>query len=107
MQPFMWVLILCGVAAVVVLLLRKRDGKEQVVQAKVSAKQAVPHKPRGNDDDSLPTDYVVTFQVLNKSLPLIVNRSFFDSAQIGAQGKLTFKKDVFVEFEDDNPRIYR
>ena len=90
----------------VVFWLKKRTVKEKVEQAKIVAKAAEPHRTRGGDDDSLPTDYVVTFEVEGKRLQLIVNHSFYDSAVVGTAGKLTHIKDVFVEFESDNPRGY-
>jgi len=107
MSPFTWILIIGAIAVVVWLFLRKRGAKEQVAQAKILDKKAVAHQPRGNDDDSFHTDCIVNFQIANKNLSLIVNRSFYDSVQVGAEGKLTFKKDVFIDFEDNNPRTYR
>lgn len=84
---------------------RKHGGKkEKVVDARVLSKQALPHQARGKDDDSMPTDYVVTFQYEQKTLSLVVNHSFYDKADTGMQGKLTFKGDVFIDFEVDDPR---
>lgn len=100
----LWLLVLAAVIGGY-FWFKNRKVKEQVVQAKISSKTAEAHKAHG-DDDSMPTDYIVTFLCDGKQLPLIVNHSFYDSAAVGATGKLTHIKDVFVEFEDDNPKLY-
>lgn len=108
MKGFSWVLIVAiVVVAVVYYFLRGRGKKEKTVQCKVLSKEAVPHKTRGSDDDSMPTDYLVTFQAEGKNHILAVNHSFFDTVSAGTSGKLTYKGDVYVDFEDDNPRIFR
>lgn len=86
---------------------RRNGTKEKIVDAKVASKNATPHHHRGSEDASMPTDYVVCFEVDSKKITLIVNHSFYDSVQVGQQGKLTHKGDVFVDFEVSDPRLRR
>lgn len=85
----------------------KRGIKEKTVRAKIAAKNPEPHRMRGGEDVSPATDYTVVFECEGKRLPFVVSHSFYDGAVIGATGKLTHKRDVFVDFEDDNPRVFR
>lgn len=98
-----------GIVAVVfvVWFIRRNGTKEKTVDAKVAKKTATPHHQRGSEDASLPTDYLVVFEADGKNISLLVSHSFYDSVQVGAKGKLTHKGDVFVDFEDNDPRLRR
>lgn len=83
---------------------RYGGAKEKSVHARVLGREEREHRAQGKDDDSLPTDHVVRFDVAGKELALIVSRSMYESAKEGVQGTLQYKGGVFIDFEPDEQR---
>lgn len=99
-------LMLAALAVLIIIWAVRRYGgpKEKSMHARVLGRAQRAHQPQGRDDDSLPTESIVRFEVAGRELALAVSRSTYDGVKDGEEGTLQYKGNVFIDFEPDEKR---